>query len=152
MRAWAYRWAIPQQAIDELIAMATPHPERGAEGSEAAVQQRVRLEASRRGMRLFRNNVGVLYDETGRPVRFGLANETPAVNKKLKSSDLIGISPVVIRAEHVGHTVGVFTSYECKRPGWEYKGTGREAAQFAWISLVRAMGGIAKFITRGDQL
>lgn len=152
MREWAQRWGVPQTAIDELIDMATPSRPTVSGDSEAAVQQRVRLEASRRGLRLFRNNVGVLYDEHNRPVRFGLANESAQINKRLKSSDLVGITPVIITHAHIGRRVGVFTSYECKRPGWKFTGKGREEAQHAWLMLVQSLGGIAKFITGEDEL
>lgn len=152
MREWAQRWGVPQAAIDELINMTTPLRPTVPGDSEAAVQQRVRLAASQQGARLFRNNVGVLYDDNNRPVRFGLANESPAINKRLKSSDLVGITPVTITHAHIGRQVGVFTSYECKRPGWQYTGKGREEAQHAWLLLVQSLGGIAKFVTGEDEL
>lgn len=114
--------------------------------SEAAIQQRVRLAASQRGQRLWRNNVGVLTDSRGVPVRYGLANESSGMNKAVKSSDLIGITPIVITPDMVGQTVGVFTSYECKAENWKYRGTPRETAQKAWLDLVLSMGGYACFI------
>ena len=52
-------------------------------GSEAAVSNDVRLVAARAGTRLWRNNVGVLEDKTGRPVRSGLANDSKALNGML---------------------------------------------------------------------
>ena len=103
---------------------------------------------SQRGMRLWRNNTGVAFDQTGRPVRFGLSNESAQVNAKFKSSDLIGITPVVIE----GRTVGVFTSLEIKHPGWKYTGGGRETAQKNWLDLVNSLGGIGKFITSLEDL
>ena len=114
--------------------------------SESAIQQRLRLWASKRGVRLWRNNVGVLKDERGVPVRYGLANDSKGMNQSLKSSDLIGITPVIITPEMVGQTLGVFTSYECKSEGWKYKGTDREVAQHKWLMLVEQLGGISGFI------
>ena len=115
--------------------------------SEAAAQQRVRLEASQKGARLWRNNCGVLEDKTGRPVRYGLANDSPAVNKMIKSSDLIGITPHVVTPQDVGRTLGIFTAIEVKRHGWCFRGQDRETAQLRFIILVLSMGGIGKFST-----
>jgi len=66
----------------------------------------------------------------------------------MKSSDLIGITPVT----HAGKTFGVFTGYEVKRGDWSYKGNKREVAQFNFIQLVSSMGGIAKFINDPEDL
>lgn len=117
--------------------------------SEAAAQQACRLAATSSGARLWRNNVGAGKLEGGSFLRWGLANESEAMNKHIKSSDLIGITPVVITAEMVGQTVGVFTAREIKRPGWKYTGTDREKAQLRFIELVNAMGGDAAFSTGG---
>lgn len=80
-------------------------------------------------------------------MRYGLGNDSPQINAVLKSADLIGIRPVVITAQHVGHTVGQFVSRECKAPGWQYTGTDREVAQLNWARLVNACGGDAAFTT-----
>jgi len=115
--------------------------------SESEVQQQIRLDASEDGIRLWRNNVGVARDEHNRPVRYGLLNESKVINDKFKSSDLIGITPVVITQEMVGMTLGVFTAVECKRQGWRYTGSPKEKAQNNFIELVRSLGGIANFKT-----
>ncbi|NBW08572.1 MAG: hypothetical protein EBR82_11155 [Caulobacteraceae bacterium] len=115
--------------------------------SEAYAQSQVRLEAPTKGVTLWRNNVGVLTDVSGRPVRFGLANESRQINEALKSSDLIGWRPVLITPAHVGHTIAQFVSRECKAPGWKYAGTDRERAQKAWLDLVAAAGGDSAFAT-----
>jgi hypothetical protein len=115
--------------------------------SEAYAQSQVRLEAPRRSFRLHRNNVGVLKDESGRPVRFGLANDSRQLNEVLKSSDLIGWRPVLITPEHVGRTIAQFVSIECKAPGWIYRGTDREKAQKQWLDLVNQDGGLGFFST-----
>lgn len=115
--------------------------------SEATAQNLVRLAASRAGCRLWRNNVGAGYLTDGTFVRFGLANESAAVNKHIKSADLVGIRPVLITPDHVGQTIGQFLSREVKRPGWRYAGTAHERAQLAWAELVRSLGGDAAFTT-----
>lgn len=104
--------------------------------SEAAIQTQLRVAASRAGWRLWRNNVGAGTLENGSHVRWGLANDSPAMNRAIKSSDLIGIKPG-----------GQFVCREMKRPGWKYTGTDREVAQLAFITLVNGMGGDAAFST-----
>lgn len=150
LEQWALRWQVPLDALHELRRAFgqsdnPPAPLVGA--SEAAVQTRVRLEASRRGMRVFRNNVGGGKLADGSFVRWGLANDSAALNEKLKSSDLIGIRPVVITDTHVGSTIGQFVSLEVKAAGWRFTGTEREVAQEAWLRLVTSLGGHARFTT-----
>lgn len=115
--------------------------------SEAAVQVAVRLEAARKGVALWRNNVGVLLDRRGVPVRYGLANDSSAVNANFKSADLIGIRPVLITPAHLGLTIGQFVSREVKAEGWRYTGDEREVAQLRWAELVLSLGGDAAFCT-----
>jgi len=146
---WATRWKIPPQCLEELRqALYEPTVPTAAApatvGSEAAVQQQIRLEAPRQGLRLWRNNNGACMDESGRLVRYGLANDSARMSERIKSSDLIGITPVTCEC---GRTYGVFTSIEVKRPGWVYRGTDREAAQLAWLNLVQSLGGLATFAT-----
>jgi hypothetical protein len=120
---------------------------RAAEGlSEAAVQTNLRLEASRKGIRLWRNNVGVAHDpEAGTYVRYGLGNESTQMNRIIKSGDLIGIRPIKITPEYLGITIGQFVSREAKHGAWRYAGTEREVAQLNWIKLVTSLGGDACF-------
>lgn len=114
--------------------------------SEAAIQSLVRLEAARKGIKLWRNNVGVLVNEkTGQPVRYGLANDSVNLNKVIKSADLIGWRPVLITPEHIGSRIAQFVSRECKRPGWKFGGDEHERAQLRWAEAVTADGGDAKF-------
>ena len=120
--------------------------------SETLVQSRVRLEASRKGLKLWRNNVGAIKDERGIPVRFGLANDTKKLNEKIKSGDLIGWRPVLITPAHVGSTLAQFVSRECKKPAWTYTGTAHEVAQLRWIQAVIADGGDAKFCNAEGSL
>jgi hypothetical protein len=115
--------------------------------NEATQQALVRLEAASKGHILYRNNVGVLLDARGVPVRFGLANDSAAVNENVKSADLIGIKRVLITPDMVGRTVGVFLSREVKAKGWRFTGTPREVAQLRWLELVTSYGGDAAFCT-----
>lgn len=149
---WAARNGVSLQALRELEAVfglhgGHPMPDGVTGASEAAVQAMVRLEAARKGIRLWRNNVGALIDSRGVPVRYGLANDSAQVNKVIKSADLIGWRPVRIGPQHVGSVIGQFVSRECKRVGWRYTGAGRELAQVAWAQLVTAGGGDAAFCT-----
>ena len=120
--------------------------------SESYVQSLVRLEAGRKGVKLWRNNVGVLTDETGRPVRYGLGNDSPALNKSIKSGDLIGWRSILITPEHLGTRIAQFVSRECKRPNWNFSGTDREKAQLRWAEVVNADGGDACFVTAEGSL
>lgn len=151
---WAKRWGVPFEALRDLQQMAGALSEVPvgihAARSEAAVQQEVRLAAAKAGKLLWRNNVGVLKDQRGVPVRYGLANDNKALNEKIKSSDLIGISPRVVQPEHVGQVWGLFYAEECKPGGWVYTATEHEQAQLQFINLVLAHGGIARFNNGGN--
>lgn len=104
--------------------------------TEAQLQDAVRLWASRRGWYLWRNNVGVLRDMRGRPVRYGLANDSAHINAAIKSADLIGWD-----------SEGRFVSVEIKGP------RGRvHPAQEAWAQLVNAAGGRAYIIRNLEDL
>ena len=154
--AWAHKHHVSPAALTELKALMGVAPavpmHHTAEGSEAAAQQRIRLEAPRHGVHLYRNNTGAAMDDTGRLIRYGLANDSPAMSKSIKSSDLIGITPHVVTLHDVGHTLGIFTSIEVKRPSWTYKGTPREAAQLKWIELIVSRGGRGQFATGPEDI
>ena len=118
--------------------------------TEDDVKKVILLKASKLGWRLWRNNVGVLKDERGVPIRFGLANTSKAVNGELKSGDLIGIRPVLITPDMVGKVIGQFVSRECKESHWKYNPRDtRDVAQGRWAALVNSLGGDAK-VTMGD--
>jgi hypothetical protein len=146
IKQWAARWAIPEEALKELNGveyadvLADPL-------SEAATQNLCRLSAQGQGARLWRNNVGAYIDARGVPVRYGLCNESKKINKKLKSSDLIGIKPVLIEPVHVGSTIGQFVARECKAANWQYKGNQHEAAQMHFLTIINSLGGDGKFST-----
>jgi hypothetical protein len=149
LQAWALDWGISLDALADLrrrvTAESPPNYVPDNVTSEAGVSQLVALEASQKGLRLWRNNVGGLYDEAGNFVRFGLANESAQTNKIWKSGDRIGIRPKLITMADVGSTLGQFVSREIKKPGWKYTGTERELAQTRWCTFVNAMGGDAQF-------
>lgn len=154
---WAIKWGVSHAALLDLRVLAgaggeyepVPHAK---PSSEAAIQSDLRVEASSKGGRLWRNNVGAFTDERGVPVRVGLANDTAKMNKVIKSSDLIGIYPIVIQPEHVGHTIGQFWSVEVKEQGWRFTGKPREVAQLQWINLILSLGGRARFVSERGVL
>lgn len=157
LAAWAVRHGVTALALQELtdhLGMRTDAPVFAGHDprSEAYAQSQVRLTAHTRNEKLFRNNVGVLKDDTGRPVRYGLANDTHALNDEVKSGDLIGWRRVVIGPEHVGKTIAQFVSLECKPEAWTYTGTDREVAQGKWAALVVSQGGHARFTTGPGSL
>lgn len=151
---WAAKWSIPFAAVHDLREqLGTIEAAPGPTGrSEAAAQAAFRVEASQRGLRLWRNNNGVLLNANGQPVRFGLNNDSPAQNKAMKSSDLIGIDPSPIRPEDVGQPRGQLCTFEVKEQGWHFTGTPREQAQLAWILHIQSLGGRGGFINRPGML
>jgi len=161
LHQWAIQWGVGMEALRDLQqrmgqegtqAVAGVASRYAVPGSEGAVSNIVRLEASRGGIHLWRNNVGVLPDATGRPVRYGLANDSAAVNKVLKSSDLIGVRPRLILPQDVGHILGQFVAREVKEPGWHFSGTERELAQQTFLNTVASVGGDACFVTGEGSL
>ncbi len=140
---WAAEWGIPPDALADLQArLAPPAPVTPAASlvRETAVLNAVRLEAGRRGWRLFRNNVGAMQDKTGRVVRYGLANESKQMSAAVKSADLIGWTPS-----------GQIVSLEIKAPGARTDPE-RLAAQERWRDLVIACGGIGLIVSGTEQL
>lgn len=161
LQDWAELWGIPQEALDDLAdrSVYACAPSDGAalkSHAESYVQSLVRLNAPAAGIVLWRNNVGALMDKLGRPVRYGLANDSKQLNETIKSGDLIGWQPVKITAEMVGQRIARFVSIECKEVGWEFGCAGpdteqgkREKAQHRWVQMVTAAGGIACFSVGG---
>lgn len=149
---WAIKWGVPYQALDDLKRLfglygTDTAPCDAAPASEAANQNLVRLEMSRVGGRIWRNNVGATYTDEGQFIRYGLANDSQQMNKITKSSDLIGLKPVVVQPYHVGVTLGVFVAREIKPGDWKFTGTEREVAQLNYLELVASLGGDACFAT-----
>lgn len=113
---------------------------------ESATTSHIRLAAAQNGIELWRNNVGAFQDETGRWVRYGLCNDSPKLATLVKSSDYIGITPVLVTPEMVGQTVGVFTAVEMKASDWVFSVKDeRSVAQKRFHSIVKEAGGFAGF-------
>ena len=148
LHQWAIKHNVSLDALRELSDIILP-PVTSPDVKvtcEAGVQNAVRLEAQKLGITLWRNNVGALQDKRGVPLRYGLANDSKAMNDVFKSSDLIGIRPVLITPEHVGTTIGQFVAREVKAPDWKYGATKHEKAQESFIKYVLVRGGDACFV------
>lgn len=162
---WATRWGVPAQALAELAATPAfvPEPPTKPDGSESYVQSVVRLEGAAKGYRLWRNNVGagqVLHAKTirqlcrtcqdlvrGRPIRWGLANDSSNLNEELKSGDLFGWRRRLITPDMVGTLIAQAVNRECKPVGWAYTGDEHEQAQLRWHYMVLADGGDSAIVT-----
>lgn len=116
---------------------------------ESTTSSFVRLYAAQNNDLLWRNNVGVAppHEPGGRPIRYGLANESAAMNQEIKSSDLIGIHPVLITPAMVGTIIGQFLAVEMKHEGWIFNHTDKELAQKKFHDIVKSSGGRAGFAT-----
>lgn len=113
---------------------------------EEILKQRVQLYAASFGT-YWKNSSGAFTDKTGRLVRFGLGNVSADINRRFKSSDDIGVTPVLILPEHVGRIMGIFTAFEFKRPDKPINfNDKRVVAQKAYHDLVRGQGGFAGFV------
>jgi hypothetical protein len=141
---WRIAYPEAYSALQRII-LPEPDAPMSPPSSESTAQSVVRREAQSKGIKLFRNNVGVLRDARNVPVRFGLANDSAELNRVLKSGDLIGIRPTLIEPHMVGWVIGQFVSREIKRPGWKWRGDAHESAQMAWAMLICSMGGDAAF-------
>jgi hypothetical protein len=102
---------------------------------EDKVSAEIDLALSHGDVRLWRNNVGVLIDRTGRPVAYGLGSKG---SKALEgTSDKIGLRSVTITPEMVGRRVALFVAIEEKDLA---KAT---PAQLRFIAQVQKAGGLA---------
>lgn len=119
---------------------------------ESEISQKVQMAAMNFGCTLMRNNNGAAVNETGRLIRFGLGHVSPKDN--YKSSDLIGITKIVITPDMVGKTIGVFTALEIKKEAWDCnkKLDEREIKQSNFLQWVTMNGGIASFVNKVDSL
>jgi hypothetical protein len=149
----AYYGMPPQniEAFMQAMALQSIHTVQSVEMSESGVQSRVRLEASKKAIYLWRNNKGAgkvqLKGGTSRFMRWGLANDSEALSDAIKSADLIGLRKTLVTQAMVGTHVGIFVSREIKHANWKPSGSLEEAAQLQWAALVNAQGGDAKIVT-----
>lgn len=121
--------------------------------TEAAAQQHVRREFGDKVGPIWRNNVGGAFDETGRLIRFGLGHENKMADDDPRSSDLIGITPVLIQPHMVGYYLGVFTAIEMKKPGWHMTPSDKRAiGQAKFHDMVRLACGFAGFATGPEDI
>lgn len=120
--------------------------------NENEISNLIRLETSKKGGILWRNNCGVFFDATGRPVRYGLNNESKKINSHMKSSDLIGIQPIIITEKDYGKVYGVFTAIEVKNDKWSFNTANKkEVAQSKFLEQIQKLGGIAYFSNSKEQ-
>lgn len=167
---WQRKHGVTTEAMIELSnimgAVSIPTTPESATKPEQVTQQNIRLSAGHHGVKLWRNNVGatpakIQYTcnhcgnagvQINRPVRYGLANDSVKMNQVVKSSDLIGITPVEVTPDHVGSLLGVFTAIECKHSQWVYNDYKHEAAQYEFMKAVISSGGIAQFARSPDDI
>jgi hypothetical protein len=71
------------------------------------------------------------------------------MNERIKSSDRLGWTPVVITPEMVGHTLPIYTAIEMKKEGYKPSGKAQiehVEAQQRFCDLVTNAGGIAGIV------
>lgn len=121
--------------------------------NEATLQNHIRERFAHTGP-IWRNNSGACTDTTGRLIRYGLGNDSAKLNSHIKSSDLIGIRPVLAELPGVGwRMLGVFTAIEVKAPGWRLQPSDERAqAQARFHEIVRQAGGLAGFASSLDDI
>lgn len=120
--------------------------------SEAEIQQLIQIEGPHHHCILMRNNSGALKDQQGRVVRFGLGNVSAKHSENIKSSDLIGITTIVVTQDMVGKSLGIFTAVEVKAEDYSFSANDkREKAQRNFIDWVLSRGGIAGFAKSVDD-
>lgn len=150
---WANDWCVSDDALSALYQIMGFKPDTPVEldgKNEAYVQSAVRLAAPMHGYLLGRNNNGALPDERGVPIRFGWLNDTAALNKVMKTGDLLGCQSGWFRDYQTLEPVkvAVFAMAECKKAGWQFNPkNAHEVAQLRAINMVQAAGGIATFTT-----
>lgn len=153
---WATAYPEAYQALSGILChLGTPPDTLDPGASEGEVQQRVRLDLAAKGVLSWRNNVGATPASCRKcgfkqqPVRYGLANDSAKLNKRIKSADLILGIPRIICPEHVGSKILQLGSLEVKHHGWTPCYDAHEKAQSAWAALLQHHGGYARFTT-GD--
>ena len=126
--------------------------------SEADLMREIMIAVSADGSRAFRNNVAlavvgqVEWVRTARKVVVGPGDAVVRNARPLHaglgtgSSDLIIISPVRIRPEHVGLTLGLFGAIEVKSE------TGRATPeQTNFVRVIESLGGLGGIVKSVDE-
>lgn len=124
------------RALVKQVRKATAPPK--APNLEAPTQRQLMLQAPRYGARLLRNNVGVMTDDKGNVVRYGVGGNG--------GSDCIGETTIVITPEMVGREMAIFTAAEVKANGRK-----PTEAQTAFLNMVRERGGIAVVVYKVED-
>lgn len=123
---------------------------------EGKASLNVRLAANALGCRLYKNNSGVAYDASNRPVFFGLGNEGKKDSESIRTPDWVGWMTVTITPEMVGKKIPVFAAIDAKKLGFRRKasytiGT-REYGQHKFFELVTGVNGVAGFATNAADV
>lgn len=97
---------------------------------ETVIQNDIKVQLSKMGFIIFRNNVGGWKDpKTGRLIKYGLC---------VGSSDIIGLKPTLITQEHVGKILAIFSAFETKTEEGKLS-----PEQIQFLDMVKKNGGIA---------
>lgn len=136
--------------------------------SEANVMRRIMKRLSVEGARVFRNNVGQAWTGSAKMIRKSGAyfcEEGDVILRRarrfhggleVKSSDIIGWTPVTITESMVGKTVAVFTGIEVKSDEKKAVSASKskqahEKGQQNFCAAIRFSGGLAGFAGSEDQ-
>lgn len=156
---WASAWGLPGMALADLrsrlAAQSRPNGTDQGGMSEAAVLSRWSLaSAADPDLLTWRNNVGACEATNGRVIRYGLANDSKAMNEIVKSADKIGIKRHLVRPCDVGRHLGLFVSVEFKRQDWKMPAAPdpHTRAQLNWAATISAYGGIAHIYNGNNPL
>ena len=95
---------------------------------ESSIQRAIRAKLGAMRIPMFRYQIGTYLASDGSFVHIG----------EKGVSDLIGMTPYVVKQEDVGRTIAVFTALEVKTA----KGRASET-QTVWLDAVKRAGGIA---------
>lgn len=123
---------------------------------EGKASLNVRLAANALGCRLYKNNSGVAYDASNRPVFFGLGNEGKKDDESIRTPDWVGWMTVTITPDMVGKKIPIFAAIDAKKLGFSRKtsypvGT-REYGQNKFFELVTGVNGVAGFATNAQDV
>jgi hypothetical protein len=98
--------------------------------TEGDIMRTIQLDLANGPVRLLRNNAGMLKNQAGNIVRFGVGG--------VGGSDLLGWRTITIGPEHIGQQLAVFAAIEVKAPRGKVT---QEQANF--IERVQQYGGLA---------